>query len=414
MNTSSRLLLSLVSITTPLVVAGLVSGLVFVGCSSGAPKASDDPSTESGATVPIQASMQNMKLEMEQLLPLVVDRQAFESPQNEMRIRRDLQQLAKVASSVSHAEFKAKLDPSFGFLSESFKEEIQRTEEAFANDKKEFARYGLMNISAYCIECHTRTASGPAFQSPDLNQTLTRLKPLERGEYLLAVRQFDAALKEFNQVLEMDRDDKFNFYEYDRALRYALSITVKYQRDPAKTEQVIQHVLKSKNLPFFIRQASTAWLSSVQAWKKEPLIKNPTLAARIQRAEKLVQQGRRAQQGQTDRSGDIDLLRALSELHQILWDDLKNEQLGKVLLLTGQAYESVRDMTMTSMHESYFETCVRRVPHSAWARSCYKSLEESLFMGYTGSSGTHIPRDVQARLAELEKLAQPKAPKTTN
>jgi hypothetical protein len=389
-------------------VAAILAPIILqLGCSNKPSKPIEDPSVNAGAPTAIQANMQTMKQTMEDLLPLIVDRQAFEAPQNSPRIKADLKQLNEISRNVDHAEFKAKMDPSFGFLSEGFREEIQRSEESFNEGRLEFARYSMINLTSYCVECHTRTASGPAFQTPNLAQALTRLKPLDRGEYLLAIRQFDAAMKEFMQVLENGHNEKFNFYDYDRALRYSLSITVKYLRDPIKTEAVILQVLKSEHLPFFIRQASSQWLASVQLWKKEKPTQNLRINDRIAMAERLVQRGRQAQQGQTDRSGDIDLLRGLSELHQILWVDLSKPQLGRVLLLTGQAYESVREMNLISLHENYFETCVRRVPHSSWSMSCYKSLEESLFMGYTGSSGTHMPKDVQTRLAELEKLARP-------
>lgn len=376
-------------------------------CKSSAPKPVPDPAATAVAPVPITASMQNMKITMEQLLPFLVDRSAFEAPQNATRIQLEIDQLNHIAKNVSHAEFKTQTDPSFGFLSEGFHQDIERSREAFNQDKKDFARVSLLNLTSYCIECHTRTASGPAFQSPELSNTLLRLPPLERGEYLLSVRQFDAALTEFMKLLQSGLTDKFSFYEFDRALRDALAITVKFQRDPIKTEKIIDLVSKSASLPYFIRQASSAWWESLKAWKKERPIKNPSIAQRIQKAEELVRRGRAAQQGQSDRSGDIDLLRGLSELHQILWAQLNKEQLGRVLLLTGNAYELVRDMTPSSLHENYYESCVRRVPHSVWARNCYKAIEESLFMGYTGSSGTHIPKDVQARLNELEKLSEP-------
>lgn len=100
-------------------------------------------------------------------------------------------------------------------------------------------------------------------------------------------------------------------------------------------------------------------------------------------------------------------------LHQIVLADLNKNQLGRALFLTGQGYEMVRDLAIWSLHENYFETCIRRVPHSSWSMSCYKALEESLVIGFTGSSGTKIPYDVQVRLTELGKLARPEAPTTT-
>lgn len=385
---------------------------MLTACGSQAEKPAQDPLQSGQGPLPLSATMQSMQATLQRILPDLVDRHAFSAKENEARLQKEIGNLNNIAKTVSHADFKAKTDPSYGFLSEGFRDEIEASLEAFKQGKKEYARYNLMNVTSYCIECHTRTSSGPAFQNPNLTQTLKRLPPLERGEYLLSVRQFDAALEDFIRVLTLTDSQKFDFYEYDRALRFALDTTVKFQRDPVKTEKLINQILASPKVPFFLKQTAASWQSSVRDWKQERPSKNPTLNQRIAKAESLIQRGRRAQQGTADRSGDIDLLRGLSELHQILWQKLSKEQLGKVLFLTGAAYQSVRDAALWNIHENYFETCIRRVPHSTWARTCYKALEESIFMGYTGTGGTSIPYDVQVRLVELEKLANPEAPAT--
>lgn len=395
--------------TRILILPLILTSLAGCGSSSGE-KPAVDPLQSGEGPVPLAATMQTMQAYLQRLLPYLVDRQAFEAQQNDARLKQDISNLNEVAKIVSHAEFKVQTDPSYGFLSEGFREEIKGSLDAFKQGKKEYARYNLLNVTSYCIECHTRTASGPEFKNPDLSNSLKRLPALERGEYLLSVRQFDAALEDFMRVLTLQNEQKFDFYEYDRALRYALAITVKFQRDPVKTEKLINQISASPKVPYFLKQAANSWRGSIQAWKKERPLKKPTVQERLALAESLIERGRKAQQGTADRNGDIDILRGLSELHQVLWQKLSKEQMGKVLYLTGVAYQSVRDMALWNLHENYFETCIRRVPHSTWAQACYKSLEESVFMGYTGTSGTSIPYDVQTRLAALEKLAQPEVP----
>ena len=87
--------------------------------------------------------------------------------------------------------------------------------------------------------------------------------------------------------------------------------------------------------------------------------------------------------------------------------NLTKDQLGEALYLTGLSYEAVRDLAVWSLHENYFESCVRRVPHTSWSELCYRRLEESVYFGFTGSSGLRLPLDVQVRLQELQKLALP-------
>ncbi len=130
---------------------------------------------------------------------------------------------------------------------------------------------------------------------------------------------------------------------------------------------------------------------------------------KLNKAESLINKGRQLQIAMSDRSGDGVVLRGLSMLHQILVSTLDKAQTGKALFLAGEAYESIRDLALWSMHENYFETCVRRVPHTTWAMTCFQALQESLVIGFTGSAGTKLPSDVQMRLSELEGLAKPES-----
>lgn len=385
----------------------------LMACSS--PQKKDEPvaAPEPGKSIEspaLTASMNDMKASLEKLLPLLIDPNAFQDPKNRGDIAAQINWLKDIAGKVSHSPIKQKLDPSFAFLSDGLSDEIKRANEAFASGKSEYTRYSLMNVTSYCIECHTRTSSGPSFTNPEFNDKLGRLKPLEKGEFLLATRQYDLALAEFLKVIEAG-SKQGHFLDLDRAVRYAMAVTVKYMSDPAKTEVVIQKIRSVSNIPYYLKQASLTWTAAVNEWKDElrkaAKKKSAKTSETLAKADSLIKRGRQAQMTISDRSGDVYLLRGLSILHQVLVTPLDKAQLGKALYYTGLAYEAVRDLALWSIHENYFETCVRRVPHSTWAMSCYKSLEESLVIGFTGSSGTRLPEDVQARLSELESLARP-------
>ncbi len=390
--------------------------LLLSACTSPSKKEEIVPPVDPAKTVQspaLAATMKDMKANLEKLLPSLLEPKVFQDPARRAEVSGQISDLKAIAGKVSHSPIKQKLDPSFSFLSEGLTDEINRAHEAFASGKSEYARYSLMNVTSYCIECHTRTSSGPAFNSPEFNEKLGKLKPLEKGEFLLATRQYDLAFTEFLKVIE-SVSDRGQFSDLDRAIRYAMAVTVKYQNDPVRTEVVIQKVRTVNHIPFYLKQATLTWTQAVNEWKEEikktGKKKNISQNERLNRADTLIKRGRQLQMTISDRSGDVYLLRGLSLLHQILVAQLDKRQLGKALYLTGLAYESVRDLALWSLHENYFEACVRRVPHSNWAMNCYKSLEESLVIGFTGSSGTRLPEDVQARLTELETLAKPAGP----
>jgi hypothetical protein len=370
----------------------------FSACQSKEKKAAQDKASFNG-------SMRDLQHSLEDLLPMVVDSSQYNDPANRRKIKDQVHELVQLSTKVQHNPSVAERDPSVTFLSQAFAEDLKKAEESLNMGKREYARYSLMNVTSYCIECHTRTSTGPSFQTQEFKQTLASLSPLERGEFLLATRQFDGALKELNTFIDLRLKEQKNFYELDKAVRDCLAITVRYLRDPKKSMAIAEKIKNAPTAPYYLRQSAVAWEKALHEWMKEKKHKRTTPAALISQAEKLNQKGMQNQIGMMDRGGDIYFLRALSDLHLAMSTPLKGDELGKALYLTGVAYEGVPDQTGSNMHENYYESCIDRAPHSEWSKKCFRRLEESVYAGYTGSSGVSLPTDVRAHLDELQKKA---------
>lgn len=339
-------------------------------------------------------NMQELQETLTRLLPMAVDKDQYNDPKNQKQIEQDVNRLVALSKNIVHSPAVTLKDPSVTFISEAFSEDVERIHDSLKIGKREFARHNLMNLTAYCIECHTRTSTGPSFRSPALEQTLKKLKPLEKGEFLLATRQFDAALKEFSRFIDEKLKEKGDFFQLDKAVRYSLAVTVKYLKDPKKSLSIVEKIKKSSQVPYYLRQNSVGWETAIRDWRKEPIPEDNSPSAVLARARNWIEKG-----------GDIYHLRALSDLHLILVSSLSQQQLGEALFLTGLSYEATRDLGIWNLHENYYESCIRRVPHSDWAKKCFKRYQESVYFGYTGSSGTRLPEDVYKKVTQLKSLA---------
>ena len=376
----------------------LLFPLFLFGCS-------DAPKKENGPIDPaLKNSMQGLKSQMDHLLPELIDPARFGAPANRQHIHDDMVELERVSKNVTHSSVGKAEDPTLGFLSKGFQEEVHRSREAFEQGHIEYARGNLINATAFCIECHTRSTAGPSFHSSEMEKTLKNLRPLDRGEYMLATRQFDPALKEFNQVIGKGIADGNNFFDLDRAIGLALSITVRFQDSPDNSLKVINTIIGGDHMPYYLKTTAQVWKQSVLDWKKEPKkVKKDVLKL----SRDLVAKARLKQQSRDDRAGDIEMMRVQALLHPLLSTEKDLNRLGEELFLIGSASEVIRDAAMGSMHEDYYEACIRKVPHSDWSAKCYRSFEESVLLGYTGSAGTSVPEDVQKKMDELQKLALP-------
>jgi hypothetical protein len=386
---------------TFLLLFSLATLAAAVSCQSSKPKTEEAPPATADAS--LTSSMQGLKAEMDRLLPLLVNPKQFNAVENQKRIKEEIETLEHVSTNVTHSKTMQAEDPTLNFLSRGFHDEIKRAREAFEIGHREYARGTLLNVTAYCIECHTRTASGPSFQTDEVQKTLKSLRPLDRGEYLLAIRQYDAALNEFDQVIRAGVGTRNNVFDVDRATRLALSITVRFRNDPNASLKIVNDVLESKTVPYYLKSTAKTWKQSLNEWKKES--KRAARRDVLKTCQTLVHRARAKQQGPDDRAGDIEMMRVQGLLHPVLASEKNPTRLGQALYLLGVAYEAVKDLAMWSLHEDYYETCIRKVPHSEWSAQCYRKLEESVLLGYTGSAGTSIPEDVEKRLNELQKLA---------
>jgi hypothetical protein len=380
----------------------LLNLLAIIGCQ--ATKAKESQKQDSPPT--LNSSMQDLKNTISILLPYAVDPQQFNSEKNSTEIEKQIKHINELSKVVVHNPAIQKQDPSLRFISSAFRQDVERIEESYRLGQKEYARYSIMNLTSYCIECHTRTSSGPSFNSDKLNNSLSSLNPIQKIEFLVASRQFDLALSSLeSHIKNRLAGSETGFNDLEKSVRYALAVTIKFQDSPSKAEHFINLIEQTKNTPFYLQQSAKSWKLAIKSWKSEKKSKFKNPSDYLKKARELMNRARQTQTGSIDRSGDIYYLRALSILHKVLMLNLSKDQLGESLLLTGTAYEAVRDLEVWSLHDNYFESCIRQVPHTSWSQSCYKKLEESYYFGFSGSSGLRIPIDIQMKLDQLKKLA---------
>ena len=85
--------------------------------------------------------------------------------------------------------------------------------------------------------------------------------------------------------------------------------------------------------------------------------------------------------------------------------------LAEAYYLLGVAESYMPRTSWISETDFYLETAVRLAPAAPFGRQAFLFLEEYLIMGYTGSSGLHLPSEIQQRLDELRGLIRSAAAK---
>lgn len=260
-------------------------------------------------------------------------------------------------------------------------------------DAGEFDTVGhrVRTMSGLCFACHTRERVPFDFKDAEKRFQSLALSPLERGRVLAATRQFDQALAAWAPVLAGPTAE----LDYARALEDSLTIHIRVKGDAAATGALLGQALARGDLPAVTRTALEAWRRDVQAWQEEKFdAAKASSDALLAKAEKLAKQG-----------SDVALLRAAAYASQALSMRPKHPRRGEALWVLALCAERVRSPLLWDLDLLYLEACVRENPKTPLAKRCVGRLGERLTLGFTGSAGTNIPPDEQARLDELKALA---------
>jgi hypothetical protein len=244
----------------------------------------------------------------------------------------------------------------------------------------------------------------------DLQIDMSAMSQVEQAEFYAATRQFSRALDAYAKVLADPGFAKSNPFDWEASARAAIAITVRVKNDPRATLKIVNQLEKIKKMPNGTRNVIKAWKKSIQDWSqvKSSTIKKLGLSAKIDRAGSWIQLAQKRQEFPLDHSQDIFYFRASSLLHDVLESPDRSPALSaKALYLSGIAAEATRDMNFWTLHETYFEQCIRADSHSDQAKKCFDRLKESITLGYSGSAGVQIPPEINQRLEMFQALALP-------
>lgn len=353
------------------------------------------------------------------LLPMVVNDKKFHDPKNKKQLEKDVKKLTDLAHGMDkdlkneNYTFLPDSDLTIEMISDAFKKESSRALQELKKGHMDYAQSLLKQVSNFCISCHTRNQFGPDFQTLNIETDMSSLGPLEKANFLAATRQFDRALQAYRVVV---KDTKFlssQRLNWERALSKALLIAVRVRRDPALGVEIIDDVLAlEKKVPTFIQNYAKSWKGSLVAWQKEPKREDTTEEGLFAEAQLSFTRAKAKQKYPFDRSAEVEFMRVSSLIHQMLRRYPKGERVPEALYIAGVSYEALQDLDWWSFHEMYYEQCIKKSPHSPIAQRCYARYEESVYLGYSGSSGVSIPEEVRQRLDKLQKLAKKPSGKT--
>lgn len=291
-------------------------------------------------------------------------------------------------------------DPALPYVAAMFRDDIARANVSMQEGHADYAKSVLRGSVAYCIACHTRNKPGTQFPMLEaFNESLKRASWIERIEFQAATRQYDVVISEVMGQLKNPSEVGMSSLDLERGARTALSILVRVKKDTDRSAFLAKAVGESPRATVSMKEAAKSWLKDIREWQGEKK-KSPDQLAEARR---MIKDGKDQEQ-----NAEVRNLRATSSLHDFLATQPSAAQSAEAMLLIGRAYRNLGEIGLWNLHEMYFMGCIDKLPHSPTAESCYRDFADSITLGYSGSSGTHIPKAVRDQLKGLKEKAQVK------
>lgn len=346
--------------------------------------------TEHGFLPPpiLKESMQNLKQNLVMLQPYIFDQKKFNKPSSKTFLSKQIHKLAVDAQNVKHDPVILSKDPTARFVAAQFAIEIKSADENYAAGWHDYSRTQLMKVTSYCLECHTRLKDGVEIRLKDsIEPYVNTLSIKDQIEFMIAFRQFESAYKiALNEIKKVFTHAELQS-DLDQIAKLGLLISVQYMNDISKALSLTDAIDKNRSSPSFLKERNKNWKKSLARWSPDESLSKFS-EIRILKQSRL---------------SEIEDMRLIPALLNLLTGNLSLEELSEALLLTGESYESLNGISFLSLHESYYKSCIWNGPKTKWAKTCFNRYENSVTLSYTGSGGTRVPPDVRVQLQRLKK-----------
>lgn len=341
------------------------------------------------------------------LIPYMSDRKLFMEKESAPVVEKKLAELQSAFKLAGHDKL-IKSDlfaPSYALINEN----IQSTIDSFKNGKKDYAHWRLKEITAHCLDCHTKLppSYSSSFQDGDLVIDRSKFKDsYNLGLAQFIVRRYVDAKNSFKDSF----NEKVIKKEYSNILlpiKQLVLIDTKVEKNPDDLKVTLTKYLSRKDLPDDVRNELKLWLERVDHWRGKGLLTKGLQSDKD--VDQLITKELRPLREKTlDSGNEIDLLFSSGLLSNYLFENTLTKKAPEIDFWLGWMEKYLQRENYFGSGDLFLKQCIRKYASHPIAKECFKEYKESVIFDFSGSGGTDIPPDAQKELEELRKLVDKK------
>lgn len=340
---------------------------------------------------------------------LSLDADSFEDPENRDRILDALSGLAEASRMLgAHGEEPA---PSYDYFGRALARDATEAVLRFRQNRHEGARFVVGKLTNNCFDCHSRLPSDRVFRpgGPFLEELdAGALSRRDLARLQVVTRQIGPAMDTFEEIL-LSTDTPAAKLAVSGVFEEYFAVGLRVLCDFDRVLECLEQFAKRPDVPPYLNGRINRWYTDLKQIRKAE--KNPK-GDLLERGRALVRDAQYQSEFPNDPRAMARFVVASGCLLRYLQQDRGADpgRLAEAYYLLGVAESSISRSYWSSETEMLLEKSIRLAPGSVFARMAYNFLEEYTIRGYTGSSGVHVPPDVQERLDELRALVETERP----
>lgn len=353
----------------------------------------------------VKPLMNQMFNEIFNLKPYIVSETAFNDPKNAEKIGNSLKHMIEISKNVNH-EMKIKRS-GFEISGKVLNQQLRETEMVFRAGNKDYALWMLKSTMSVCMNCHTQVPS-VSTHFTTLNQGHILTNPFEEAEFLFIIRNFDEAMNLYAQAMQGYPKNVVPVNNLEKTLSRQLFYYVRVRRNMVDLAKVLETNLKNKDLPKGLRTKMEGLKAAALKMKADSY---PTFtSAQENELRKYVEETLKEELSGNfsfdNPQRTIQYLKVSSILYEYLENNPGTHLKPDILYWLSFCEARFSHQLSYSMPELYLKQCVVEFPKNPVAKKCLKEYQELVTMAYTGTSGTHMPAEIEKELKVMQDLVK--------
>jgi len=264
-------------------------------------------------------------------------------------------------------------------------------------------RGAVVDAFGLCASCHT--------QDRKMKRAFGVSKIRELDEYLSAefsylTRDYESSLTSFDNYLE---SDERTLQRDGNAFYRVLVINAEVFADPALASQTLKSMRKAVSGDSVFYRHIGEWISVLDRLAADPgALTSPLGKKSVSELDDYLDSEWPVIRGTLSWAAqEAYWVLIRSELNRFLSGASSGPNVPKLLYWLAVSDRALQYRFYSSLSRGYLEQCIEGHPKDPYAKRCLEEYEMLVLVSFSGSSGTHVPYEVQARLNELRRIVYP-------